>query len=167
MPKNKEYVTPPLPMGLKLVWEGIFDMPAVYKRMKYWLDFNGYGANFEEKEYSETIKNGAKEMRIMWYSEKAKTGYFAYVIEIKFLILGLKDAEIQKEDRKIKVNDGYFETRTAAYVLTNYQDKYKNKLTQNIYEKFIVKKRIDLHKGLLHEKVYSFQDEIRKLLTMY
>ena len=165
MPRNKIYITPE--SGLKLVWQGIFDMNVVYRRTKYWLDFNGYGDNFEEKEYSETIKNDSKELRITWYSEKTETGYFAYIIEIKFLILALKNIEIQKEDRKIKVNDGYFETRTMGYVLTNYQDKFKSKFLQDIYEKFIVRKRIDAHKIILYGKVYTLQDEIKKFLAMF
>jgi len=167
MPPNRYYVATPLPAGLKLVWQGIFDMTEVYRRMKYWMDFNGYGTNFEEQEYSETIKNDSKELRIKWYGEKAKTGYFAYIIEIKFLVLGLKDEEVQKDDRKIKVNRGFFEIRTTAYVLTNYKDNFKSKFIQDVYENFIVRSRIEEHKIQLYQKLYTFQGEIKKFLTLY
>ncbi|MAG50605.1 hypothetical protein CL621_03115 [archaeon] len=165
MPPNKIYITPPA--GLKLVWTGIFDMAEVYRRMKYWMDFNGYGTDFEEKEYIEIVKGDSKDLNIFWYGEKAKTGYFAYVIEIKFLILGLKKAEIQKDDRKIKLNNGYFEIRTTGYILSNYKNNFKSKSIQDIYEKFIVKKRIDEHKIQFYQKLYTFQDEIRSFLAMY
>lgn len=164
--QEKEYVTPPLPSGIKVRYDGIFDAEEIYKKVKYWLDFNGYGGNFEEEEYSEIIKGDRKAVGARWHAEKKVTGYFGYVIEINFFITGLRDITIQQDGRQIETNKGNFEVRLAAYLVKDINEKYKSKAMQNFYEKIIIKPRIDEHINLLAEKIYELQEEIRRFLQM-
>jgi hypothetical protein len=94
--------------GLKLKWKGLFDLDEVYKRMKFWLDFKGYGdefSTFKEEKYVEKIKGQSKEIHVRWRAEKIISDYFSNVISVTFLILGLKEVELGGEkERKIKMH---------------------------------------------------------------
>src|SRR3989344_2058685 len=115
-------------------------METSYIRMTHWLVFNGFGAeeNFEEQEYMETIKGDSKQIQIRWHAEKPVSDYFSYVIDIQFFIPSLKQVEVQKDGKTVKMNSGTFEIRMHAYLLLDAQNRWENKTIQNIYEKFIV-----------------------------
>ncbi len=164
--REKENVSPQLPSGIKVKWDGIFDAEAVYKKIKYWLDFNGFGSNFEEEEYSELSKGDSKVLGARWHAEKVVTGYFGYVIEINMFITGMRDVQAQRNGINITLNKGKFEIRLAAHVVKDIDEKYKSKLMQTFYEKVISKERVDEHKRLLAIKLYELQDEIKRFLAM-
>ncbi len=163
--KDNIPITPPMPTGLKIKWNGIFDLDLTYKKMKQWIDFRGYGDNFEEEEYSQAERGENKDIGLRWYAEKSVGAYFAYVIELDFRLTKIKDAEIERNGRKIKVNHGNFELRLAATLVKDKNDKYKIKFVQRIYET-IVKNRIDEHSAQLYGEVYEFQEFIKKIIGM-
>lgn len=164
--RTREYVTPSLPGGIRIKWTREFDMDVLYKKMKYWLDDYGFGANLEEEEYSEAIKGDSKELRIKWYAERPEGSYFGFVIEVVFLVLNLKDVMVRRENREFKINQADFEVRMHAYVVKDAQDKY-NKQTQWVYENLLVRNRIFEKKRDLHQLIYKFSDEVKKQLQRY
>ncbi len=164
--RGKEVVSPQLPSGIKVKWDGIFDAEAVYKKMKYWLDFNGFGNNFEEEEYSEVVQGDRKIIGVRWHTEKLVTDYFAYVIDVNIFMPRLQEITVPRNNINIKMSKGSFECRLAAYVMTDYKENFKSKLAQGFYEKFVVKSRLDEHKRLIAILLYQFQEEIKRFLAM-
>lgn len=166
--RAEEYVTPPLEKGgIKVKWEGNFSLDLVYKRMKYWFDFNGYKDNFEEEEYLENRMADKKEIGIRWYAEKEAGGYFGYVVRVNFLLTKLKEVEMMKDNIPYKMNNGTITIKVAGHVVKDIKNKYKSKMAQKIYEKFIAKTRIDDHKAKLYGDVYELVEEIKKFLVWY
>ena len=73
-------------------------MDELYKSIKYWLDFNGYGderKSFKEERYVERSKGDSKQLEIGWKAEKQVSDYFSYVIELSYFVIGLKKVKIQ------------------------------------------------------------------------
>ena len=164
--REKETVSPQLPSGIKVKWDGIFDSEGVYKKIKYWLDFNGFGGNFEEQEYYEIQKGDSKTIGARWYAEKRASGYFGYVIEMNIYITGMREVQMQRNGVNITLNKGRFEVKLGAYVVKDLSEKYNSNLMQKFYEKVVIKERIDEHKRLLAIKLYELQDEIKRFLGM-
>ena len=162
---KKEYVTPKLPTGLHIKWQGIFQLEALYKKMKFWLDFKGY-TEFEEEEYLEVIKGDSKEIHIRWRAEKPKSSYFSYLLEFQFLITGFKTIEVPIEGKNVKMNKGTFELRMAACVVKDCGNRWKNKFIQDTYEKYIIRKMIDERKIDIYGDAYELHDEIKRFLTL-
>jgi hypothetical protein len=157
--------------GIKVKWKGIFSMDGLYKNIKFWLDYQGYGnqdKTFQEEKYVERIKGESKQLEIRWVARKDVSDYFSFVIQIAFFVLGLKDVEIEKDGKKIKTQAGEIEIRIKSHILTDRSKKWGESkgMFQSIYEKFIIADRIDDYKINLYSKTYAMQDEIKSYLTM-
>ncbi len=157
--------------GLKLKWKGIFDFDDLYQKMKFWLDFYGFGdenSSFKEEKYVQRLKGDSKQIEIRWKGEKIINDYFSYVITITFFALGLKDIKVEEDGKQIGKNTGEIEMRFSAHLVTNRQGKWKKDgLMKKIYESYIIKDRIEQNTIDLYEMTYNFRDEIKAMLDLH
>jgi len=157
--------------GLKVKWKGIFDFNDLYRKMKFWLDFQGYGnekSNFKEEKYIERIKGNSKNLEIRWKGEKNVSDYFSFVITITFLVIGLSEIEIENEGKKLPMNKGEVEIKFTAELVKNRSGKWKkDSWLRSFYERFVVRDRIENYKIELYKKLYSFHDEVKAYLEIH
>lgn len=154
--------------GIKVKQKTIFDMAELYKMMYRWFELYGY--IHQEVEYRDSDEPNGKHLEIRWYQEKKIDDYFKFVIEISFLVLGLSKVEVEKNGVKSSTNKGEVEMRFDAYLLKDYDDKWNNsmmKFFRDLYDKFIIKKRIETFEGLLHTELYKLIDEVKAYLDMH
>ena len=156
--------------GLKVKYRGGFDLGDFYKKIKIWLETEGYGdenKNFKEAKYIEAIKPFGKNIDIKWIAEKNISDYFSIYFTVVFRIIGLQDTEVPYENKKIKSNKGEIEVRLSADLITNRQGKWsRNSFMKNIYEKVIIDKRIEEYKLQTYKKIYSLHDELKMYLNL-
>ena len=156
--------------SVKLKWKGIFDFEGLYKKMKYWLEFQGYGDeknNFREVKYTERIKPTGKNYEIIWVGEKIISDYFSFNIKITFLGLYIQKVEVQRQSRKIQMDKGEIEMKFTATLVKNRQDRWNpSSVIKKIYENFITKDRIEEYKIDIYKKTYEFLDEVKAYLDL-
>ncbi|MBT3395380.1 hypothetical protein HOA59_03525 [archaeon] len=160
----------PICSGLKLKWKGPFDMDELYKSIKYWLDYNGYGderKSFKEERYVERSKGDSKQLEIGWKAEKQVGDYFSYVIELTYFVIGLKKIKIQKDGKEFTTSQADLELRLSAKLVKDPKNKWKNEIMRGFYERFIIPQRIEDHKIALYQKIYSLHDEIKTFLELH
>ena len=156
---------------LKIKQRATFDMGELYKVMFRWFSRNNY--DFQEKEYLEKAMGdgSSKQLEIAWFGRRKISDYFRFDIKVRFLIIGLESAEIEVGDIKRKTNKGDLEMRFEANLMHDYEGKYEgNPLTKffkDLYNKFIIKSRIDEYETQLHEEVYELVDEIKSFLNLF
>ncbi len=156
-------------MSTAIKHKGVFSLDELYKAIKEWLNFEGYGdetKTFIEDLYVERIKGDAKQLEIRWKAEKFIGEYFSNVIKISFYVLGLQDVEMEVEGRKIGSQKADLTLKISAELVSNRQDKFKNDFIRDLYEKFIIKDRIDDSAGALYNKAYGLADEIKRFLEL-
>lgn len=153
---------------LKLKFNGIFDMNDLYRKMKFWLEWNGYGPEKGmEKMYVERIKPNGKQIEIKWVAENDVSNYINGVIEITFFVIGLESVEIEREGKKVKTKKGDIEIRLTGYLVLNTAGKWDdNGFINKIYKRFILKKNIDGYKIDLYNDLYDLHDEIKAYLNL-
>ena len=155
---------------IKTKGKGVFSMDDLYRNMKYWLDFQGYGdhtKSFKEEKYVERVRGDTKQIEIRWNAEKIVSDYFSFVMTITFFVLGLKSAEIEKDGKKISTNKGEVEIRFTADWVIDKKNKWKNRIFQSAYNNFVVRDRIESYKTDLYDNVYSLYDEVKAYLEMH
>ena len=157
--------------GLKVKWKGIFDLKDLYRKMKFWLDFQGYGderSNFIEEQYIEKIKGNAKNFEIRWRGEKKVSDYFSFVISLTFLVLGMQEIEIESEGKKLPMHKGEVEIKFTAELVKNSSGKWKkDSYMRKFYERFVVRDRIEDYKIELYKKLYQFHEEVKTYLQIH
>jgi len=145
---------------LKLRHKGIFNLGDLLKNIKDWLVYNGYGdeeKSFQEASYTERIKGETKQIESKWIAQKEVNDYFANVIEITFVIIGLADAEIDAQGRKIKTNTGEVEITIKADLIKDKKESWGPFMRQ-LYENIVIKDRIGAYKTALYGKAYELHD---------
>jgi len=156
--------------GLKVVYKGLFDMSDLYKEIKSWLDNKNYGdenSDFKEETYVERLKGDSKQIEVKWICEKDASDYSKNQIIITFFAVGLSEAEIDWKGKKIKTNQGEIEINISSNLITNAAGKWDQKsLMKRMYEKMIVKDRIQDEMIELYNDTYSLQDTIKSFLEL-
>ena len=156
-------------MSTAIKHKGIFSLDELYKAIKEWLNFEGYGdesKTFIEDLYVERIKGDSKQIEIRWKAEKFAGEYFCNVIKITYYVLGLQDVEIEIDGRKIGTQKLDLTLKLSAELVRNRQDKFKSDFIRNLYEKYIIKERINDAEGALYNKAYGLADEIKRFLEL-
>ena len=149
--------------GLKLKWTGVFDLNELYRKIKFWLEWKGYGNEKDlEKLYVERIKPGGKQLEIRWEGVNEVSTNVKAVIEITFFVTGLQDVEVQKAGKTVKLKKGDIEMRFNAYLLLDIPSGILGK----VYKRFVLKKELDGYKIDLYDDLYDLHDEIRGYLTL-
>lgn len=155
----------------KVKYKGIIDLKLIYKKLREWLMREGYSdpCNEGEKKYSERIKPTGKQMEIVWESKKKEeVGYFTLQIKIEFFINNLNEVEVEKDGRKIKLDSGEFEVKFSSNLIRNADGKWdEDSFMFKIYERFIIKDKIDQFKIVLYKDTNKLIDEVKNFFNLY
>ncbi len=153
----------PIAKGLKIKWNGVFDFSDLYRKMKFWLEWNGYGDDKSlEKMYIERVRPNGKQIEIKWVGEGDVSPFCKAVIEVTFFAIGIESVQIEKEGRQIKSKKGDIEMRFSAHLELDVKDNFFDK----IYKKYLLKNEIEGYKIDLYEDIMDFHDEVKAYLTM-
>ncbi len=152
-------------------WKGIFPFSEFYKFCHRWLtEETGLGI-FSEDKYSEKLVPGnAKEIDIEWTAAKKMTDYFKMEMKIKFEIKAMTEVEVQKEGVKIKSNQGEVKIDVKGFLIKDYDGKFEStafkKFMRSIYEKWIIKSRIDQFEDKVAEDCDEFFGQAKAYLDL-
>lgn len=154
--------------GIKIKVKSVFDLSELYKLLYRWFETHGY--DFQELEYRESLEAGGKSLEIRWYAEKKMDDYIKFVIKPSFFVVGLEKVEIEREGEKESTNKGEVEQRFDAYLLKDYDSKWEGpflRFLRTVYDKFLIKSRIEGYEGQLHEELYTLLNEAKAFLNLH
>ncbi|GEM_PF-1992207 len=155
---------------VKVRWKGVLVWNDLYRKMKWLLDSLGYGderSNFKEIKYLERIKGDSKNLEIHWIGARSLNPYMLATIEITFLVVALKDVEMEKEGRKLKLNSADIDMRFNADLYINNDGRFKKgSMLQKLNDEFLMKSRIEEWKIFTYSKLYLVHDEVKTMLNL-
>ena len=152
----------------KLKQIGIFNFKDYYNFMYDWLRNEGY--DVVEKAYLEKVNGDSKDIEVKWEATRRISDYFKYKIELKWVLLGIKDATVEKEGKKIKMNSGSLEINFTSWLLKDPEQKWENKpwakFLRGIYDKFIIRNRIEEYENELLNDTNELVDQGKAFLVL-
>jgi len=155
--------------GLKIKQKSVFNLDELYKLMFRWFELYGY--DMQELEYRDSIEGNGKHLEIKWRAKKQIDDYLQFVIVTNFLVLGFESIEIDRDGAKVKTDKGEVEINISASLEKDWQDKWAEtgyaKVIREIYDKYIIKSRIESLEGELYEEVYKLIDEVKSFLNLH
>jgi len=129
----------------KLKQTGYWKYADVYNLAFSWLRDHQY--KLKEDLYNEKLSANGKEVIIKWTAERKVTDYFKYQIKADWHILGMKDAEVEVDGKKVGTNKGEVEIIFKANIIKDYEKRWEDqprwKFLRGIYEKFVIQATID------------------------
>lgn len=148
--------------------KGYWNFTELYNFCFGWLEDEGY--SLKEKEYTEKVSAAGKEVILKWEASKKITDYFKNLIEVNWHILGMKDAEIEREGKKESTNKGEVKITIKANIVRDYEDSWEKKplwkFMRGIYEKYIIRTTIEEYEDRLESKAKTFVSEIKTFLQI-
>ncbi len=155
--------------GEKITFEGIFDLKELYKHLYEWLTWRKY--DIAEKKYKEKIRPTGKDMEIKWEANKDIDEYSSFLIEMRAVLVGINDVEVQKDSAKVKMQKGEITIYISAHVITDkmeiWQARPSFSFLQKFYEKYLYKGSIDRMKAELWKVGWDFHNEAKAFLNLY
>jgi len=152
----------------KLKQRGLFDFKDFYSFTYDWLMDENY--DVFEKKYTEKVKGDSKDVEIDWEAMKEISDYFRFVIKTYWIILGMKSVEVQKEGKKIKMDTGLLEIKFTAQLVKDYENRWENKpiwkFLRGVYDRYIIRTRIEDYEERLLEEVNEFIAQAKALLAI-
>lgn len=152
----------------KIKQDGIFNFQDFYSFAFKWLKDNGY--KVVEKSYGEKVMGDAKELLILWESKKKVSDYFKFVIKTNWLILNMKKIKVKRENKEISMNSGVVEIRFEAVLVKDYESRWEDapiwKFLRGIYDKYIIRSRIDDYEDDLREELDELIAQCKSFLAV-
>lgn len=152
----------------KLVQVGYWNYTEVYTMLFNWLKDHNY--SITEKMYKEKLSGGGKEILIEWDAGKKVTDYFKYTINLNWHILGMKDAEVEIEGKKMKTNKGELEIVFKGTLVKDYEkrweDKPIHKFMRGLYEEYIIRKTISEYESDLEDQTKELITDLKAFLRI-
>lgn len=152
----------------KVKHDGIFDYKEVYRFLYTWLlDYEYF---IEEKNYVEKVKPEGKEVEIHWMARRKISDYFRFILKVDWLILGMTNVEVMKDNIKVKANKGVLEIKVTAYLEKDYENRWENtaffRFLRGVYDKFIIRNRIEAYEDKMAEELDEFVAQTKAFLAL-
>lgn len=148
--------------------KGYWNYSELYKFCFNWLKDEDY--KIAEKKYVEKVSGFGKEIEIEWEAKKKITDYLQNVIAIKWHILGLKDAEVERDGKKESTNKGEVKITAEAKLVRDYEERWEDhplwKTMRGIYDKYVIRTTIDEYEDKLGGNAEAFIEQVKAFLTL-
>ena len=145
---------------------GLFDFKDVYEFGQGWFMDENYDV-FERK-YVEKLKGDSKDLEVKWECMKEISDYFRYVIIVEIVVLGIKSVEVQKGNKKIKMDSGLIEIRIKGNLVKDYENRWENhpfwKFLRGFYDRYLIRTRVEYYEERLMEEVIDFSTQLKSFL---
>lgn len=154
---------------MKLTYSGLFDLNGLYKVIDSWFYEKGYD-KWELKNYEQVLPTG-KDVEIELLPWKKTTDYFKNIIRIRMRCTSVKDVEVEKEDVKVKINQGYVQMIFDAYLESDYDNFWEDKpflfFIRTLFDKIIFRSYFERHEKWLVNDLYDIHSRIQRFLNLY
>jgi hypothetical protein len=152
----------------KLKQKGYFNFADLYNFCFDWLKDEGYSV--AETEYTEKLSSFGKEIMIKWEAKKKVTDYYRNSIQVEWHILGMKDAEVERDGKKESTNKGEIKISVGADLETDYEEKWEAKpfwkFMRGVYDKYIIRTTTDEYEDRLSGQGEEYVKDIKAFLQI-
>jgi len=152
----------------KVKRSGIFDFKEIYQFVYRWLRDEDY--DVEEKKYIEEVTGDSKKVEIKWEATKKITDYFKIELKLEWRIIGLVNVEVERNGKKVKMNNGSFEVKIIGTLIRDYQSSWDRnptyKFFRGIYDKYIIIGVVKKYEIRVFKEVEDLAEQIKAFLTI-
>lgn len=153
----------------RIQYEGLFDLKELYKHAWNWLIWRKF--DVAEEQYTEKIKAGGKEMKIIWTAQKHIDEYSMFEMKMRWEMMGINDVEVKKNGGTAKMNKGEVNIYVTASLITDRQDYWAQRaiysFMRGFYDRYIYRSTIERLKGEVWKIGWEFFNELKAFLQLY
>ena len=152
----------------RLDYDGLFDAKEVFKVMQQWATDRGYW--LIEKRHGETTKPEGKFIDMEFEPFKKFTDYAKSIIKIRAQFNDVKDVAVERDGRKVKVQDGKIIIIIDGILETDYEHRWEGKpvfyVLRSIFEKYVYTPFVSGFERGIKEDVSSLKNNVKAFLGL-
>src|SRR3989344_4579548 len=96
--------------------------------------------------------------------------YFRNEIKLKYIIVGLKSVEVEKDGKRVKSNSGTLEINFTGTLIKDYQSTWEKnptmKFLRGVYDRYIVEGTIEKYEIKLFGDVEDLAEQMKSFLAI-
>ena len=146
----------------------IFNLGDTYKHAKEWLDYWKYDVIEKKYKHKETPKGN--EIEIIWNATREIDEYTQFLLEIRWLCLGITDVKLDIDGKKVKMQKGEINIFITAYLVLDWQNKWEErpimKFFRSFFEKYLYHGHIQSLREELWKEGWAFYNEMKAYLNL-
>ena len=152
----------------KLKQTGYWKYSEIYDMTFNWLKDQGY--LLKEDLYNEKLQSNGKEVIIKWTAIRKVTDYFMFEIKLDWHILGMNDAEVEIDGKKVKTNKGEVEIVFKGNIIKDYEKRWEDKpiwkFLRGVYERYVIRETVDEYEDDLEDEVKEMISDVKAFLRI-
>ncbi|MGM5485402.1 MAG: hypothetical protein ACQEP1_06040 [Nanobdellota archaeon] len=150
-------------------YKGLFSVTELYRLIDFWFMEKGY-TKHELNNFQEDKQDG-KKIYINKEPYKKTSDYIKYVIQCEIECDQVKEVEVEKNGKKIRLNQGNCSVIITGHLITDYERKWEDKaffyFLQQIFDKFVWNPFVSrAEKGLI-EECNHLRTQVSSFLNLY
>ncbi|OIO65089.1 hypothetical protein COY28_03145 [Candidatus Woesearchaeota archaeon CG_4_10_14_0_2_um_filter_57_5] len=153
----------------RIEYEGLFDAHELHHIIDYYFREKGYDKR-ETRNMENTTPEG-KYVEIEITPWKKTTDYHRNIIKMKIYMSKMRDVEVEKDNTKIKLQNGRVQFVIDAFLEYDYDDRWENKpihqFIRTLFDKYFYKPYTDKYKGVLLEDTRLIVDMIKRYFNLF
>ena len=153
----------------KIKSTGFFRFSDFYKFCYEWLT-EETSLFISEDKYKEKLSGASKDVEVEWTGTRKITDYFKFEVKVKFIVLGMTEVEIGKNNEKVKTNRGSVEVGVKGSLIRDYKGKFERnwfqKFSRSVYEAWVIPSRIEQFEDKLISDCDEFLSQAKAYLDL-
>ncbi len=154
---------------MTLSYEGLFDLHELYSLVNQWLKDKGF--DLREQRNQEQVRPNGKFIEVEMLPWKRITDYARHVIRLNIKVLNMKDAVVEEDGKRMKLNKGTIRMVMDGYLDTDYEDRWESKpfyfFIRTLFDKFVYRTYSTQYEELLVENCLQLHSTMKAFLNLY
>ena len=152
----------------RLDYEGLFEAKELLRVMEQWAKDKGYW--LIEKRHGEATKPEGKYIDMDFEPFKKFTDYAKSIIKIRAQFQDVKDAVVERDGKKVKLQDGKIIIIFDGILETDYEHRWESKpvfyVLRTIFEKYVYTPFVSGFERGVKEDLMSLKNNIKAFLNL-
>ncbi len=154
---------------LKFGYEGLFNVAELYELIASW--FYEKGWDWYEKMNQEQITPEGKQIRVILEPWKTITDYYKITIRLKLHCVNLRDVEVEKDGKTIRLSQGQVRILIDGYVISDKEGLWTTKpfwwLFSYIIENYLFPSHLNKAKRWIESDAENLHQKIKTYLNVF
>jgi len=150
-------------------YEGAFEVKELYAAMKEWCKERGYYP-LEIKSTEVVGKEGRTIENVVWPTKKF-SDYARVFLRTKIYFVNIKDVEVERDGKKMKMQKGKVTIVFNSYLETDYEGDWEDKpvffFVRSLFEKFVYVPYISGFEKQIKEETTELKRMVQAFLNLY
>jgi hypothetical protein len=154
---------------MRVKYDGLYNVQELYELIDRW--FKEKAFDKRELRNQEHVRSTGKYVELVLFPWKKITDYARHAIRMEIKMLNVKDVIVERDGRRIKMQQGKVDIIIDGYLDTDYEDRWEQKpfyfFMRTLFDKFIYRTYSTQFEELLVENCGQLHQAIKSFLNLY